>query len=350
MLYLYNLQGILEDADSQAVTVHARTATGTSGTPTSVRRRYARVGGQVHGDLYGRLDACARGRLFRLHLGDRRSVDGRQRGDRSAGRRIAGDADGHQDADRQARLRRIKQRQVDATDGRHATSAYDAAKSAASQASVTSLGSPMQAGASVALATAQPNYVPAKAGDAMALTVNERNTLAGAVWSATTCTLTGLGSDFLTTVVAGVWKRAGPGAVGNERGQRPHGRHVGIRHLHNGVQEWHGAALRPRLPGRSGHPPGRRIDVVYSVYLLDDQDPDARTAVTGQTAVSLNAADVIFDTLQDDSQASDYNFMHVIPIGVHPAFTIAGRNYLVEYTITPTAREKIILRFRVNVL
>jgi len=90
--------------------------------------------------------------------------------------------------------------------------------------------------------------------------------------------------------------------------------------------------------------------IVYNVFLLDDRDPDARTAVAGHSAVSLVVADVIFDMLQSDSQASDYNFRHVIPIGVHPAFTIAGRNYLVEYTIMPVAGEKIILRFRVHVL
>jgi hypothetical protein len=90
--------------------------------------------------------------------------------------------------------------------------------------------------------------------------------------------------------------------------------------------------------------------IVYSVFLLDDQDADARTAVTGHSAVSLAAADVIFDTLQNDSQASGYNFKHIIPIGVHPAFTIAGRNYLAEYTIAPAVGEKLILRFRVHVL
>jgi hypothetical protein len=90
--------------------------------------------------------------------------------------------------------------------------------------------------------------------------------------------------------------------------------------------------------------------LVYSVFLLDDQDPDARTAVTGHNAVTLDPAGVIFDTLQSDSQASDFNFRHTIPIGVHAAFAIAGRNYLAEYTITPTAGEKVILRFRVNVL
>jgi len=90
--------------------------------------------------------------------------------------------------------------------------------------------------------------------------------------------------------------------------------------------------------------------IAYSVFLLDDQDPDARTAVEGHIAVSLVVADVIFDTLQSDSQASDYNFRHVVPISVHPAFTIAGRNYLAEYTIMPVVGEKIILRFRVHVL
>ena len=90
--------------------------------------------------------------------------------------------------------------------------------------------------------------------------------------------------------------------------------------------------------------------IVYSIFLLDDQDPDSRTPVTGHGAVSLDAADVIFDTLQTDGQAGNYNFKHVIPIGVHPAFTIAGRNYLVEYTIVPLVGEKLILRFRVHVL
>lgn len=90
--------------------------------------------------------------------------------------------------------------------------------------------------------------------------------------------------------------------------------------------------------------------IVYSVFLLDEQDPDVRTVVTGHSAVSLVVADVIFDTLQSDSQASNYNFKHIIPINVSPAFTIAGRNYLAEYTITPVVGQKIILRFRVNIL
>jgi hypothetical protein len=90
--------------------------------------------------------------------------------------------------------------------------------------------------------------------------------------------------------------------------------------------------------------------IVYSVFLLDDQNPDARAVIDGHNAVSLAVAGVLFDTLQSDSQASNYNFKHIIPISVHPAFTIAGRNYLVEYTFMPTVGEKIILRFRVHTL
>jgi hypothetical protein len=90
--------------------------------------------------------------------------------------------------------------------------------------------------------------------------------------------------------------------------------------------------------------------ITYSIYLLDDQNPDTRTVVTGHSAVSLLAADVLFDTLQSDSQASNYNFKHVIPISAHAAFTIADRHCMVEYVITPTTGEKIIARFKVQVV
>lgn len=90
--------------------------------------------------------------------------------------------------------------------------------------------------------------------------------------------------------------------------------------------------------------------ITYSVFLLDDDVPDTRTAVAGRAAVSLTVVDVIFDALQTDSQASGYNFRHTPPVGASPAFTIAGRNYLVEYTITPNTGEPIILQFRVNVI
>jgi hypothetical protein len=53
------------------------------------------------------------------------------------------------------------------------------------------------------LATVQPNYAPAKAGDAMALTVAERTTLADAIWNFTQRTLTSFG-----TLVVNIWEYA----------------------------------------------------------------------------------------------------------------------------------------------
>lgn len=90
----------------------------------------------------------------------------------------------------------------------------------------------------------------------------------------------------------------------------------------------------------------------YSIYLLDDQDSDSRTDVTGHTDETLAAEDVIFDTLQDDEawdlDDTGYNFRHVIPICEYPAFEIAGRRYLVEYTLWPREGQAIILRYFLN--
>lgn len=94
---------------------------------------------------------------------------------------------------------------------------------------------------------------------------------------------------------------------------------------------------------------------VYSVYLLDDQDSDSRTAVTGHAAVSLTVADVIFDTLQteDDRWTEDstgYNFRYTLDVSSNEAFAIAGRNYLIEFTLTPASGQKILVRFQVGVI
>jgi hypothetical protein len=92
------------------------------------------------------------------------------------------------------------------------------------------------------------------------------------------------------------------------------------------------------------------VSLAYSIFLLDDGDPDFRTAVAGHEAVAINAADVIFDALRSDADAGNYNFLHAVPIDAHPAFTIAGRNYLVEYTIHPAQGQPVLVRFRVNVV
>jgi hypothetical protein len=92
----------------------------------------------------------------------------------------------------------------------------------------------------------------------------------------------------------------------------------------------------------------------YSVYLLDDDDADSRTAVTGHSAATLTLADVIFDSLQTDApwtvDSTGYNFRHVLDVSQNPAFAIAGRRYLVEVELIPPTGQTIIVRFQVNVI
>jgi hypothetical protein len=92
----------------------------------------------------------------------------------------------------------------------------------------------------------------------------------------------------------------------------------------------------------------------YSVYLLDDRDPDERTPVEGHSAVSLTVDDVLYGALQTDAlwtaDSTGYNFKHALAVAEHPAFAVAGRRYLVEYTLTPVDGPVILLRFRVNVI
>jgi hypothetical protein len=92
----------------------------------------------------------------------------------------------------------------------------------------------------------------------------------------------------------------------------------------------------------------------YSVYLLDDFDPDQRTAVAGHDNVLLATAGLVFDSLQTDPawtvDAVGYNFRHILDVSTHPAFSVAGRRYLVEYRLTPTTGQVILVRFRINVI
>lgn len=93
---------------------------------------------------------------------------------------------------------------------------------------------------------------------------------------------------------------------------------------------------------------------VYSIYLLDEDDPDSRTVVSGHDEASLAVADIIYDTLQTDAiwsvDATGYNFSHVVDVSTDTAFEIAGRDYLVEFTLTPVTGQVIIVRFKVRAI
>jgi len=88
--------------------------------------------------------------------------------------------------------------------------------------------------------------------------------------------------------------------------------------------------------------------IVYSIYALDPDDEDSRTAVTGHTAGSVSVAATIYDTLQTDTAASNYNFKFIPVISTNAAFEDTGTTYLVEFTITPAVGQVFIERFRVT--
>ena len=79
--------------------------------------------------------------------------------------------------------------------------------------------------------------------------------------------------------------------------------------------------------------------IAYTVFLVDDDDPDGDVAVSGHDEVAVTVADSIFDTLQTDDRWSvdttGYNFRHTIDISGGAAFAIRGRKYRVVFTLTP---------------
>lgn len=92
----------------------------------------------------------------------------------------------------------------------------------------------------------------------------------------------------------------------------------------------------------------------YSIYELDPDDPDLRTAVDGHEGVSLEVASVIFNDLQTDLvwtvDETGYNFRHTIDISTDAAFPKAETPYLVEYKLTPTSGQVILVRFKLRSL
>jgi hypothetical protein len=116
------------------------------------------------------------------------------------------------------------------------------------------------------------------------------------------------------------------------------------------------ATLMARIVGVAGAniQRGDIAAVHYTVFLLDDQDADARTAISGHADALLAVASVVFDSLQTDPvwtiDTVGYNFRHVLDVSAHQAFAVAGRRYLVEYRLTPTAGQVIVVRFRINVI
>ena len=92
----------------------------------------------------------------------------------------------------------------------------------------------------------------------------------------------------------------------------------------------------------------------YTAYLLDENDPDVATAVTGHADVSVDVASLIYDSLQNDdlwdADEVGYNFKHVLDVSSHQVFTIAGRIYRVVFELAPTSGQVILVRFRLHAI
>lgn len=116
------------------------------------------------------------------------------------------------------------------------------------------------------------------------------------------------------------------------------------------------ATFLARVLGPSGTPVTRAevSSIRYSLYLLDDREPDLRTPVAGHTEVTLSADNVLETTLETGAiwtrDAVGYNFRHTLGVSAHPAFAIAGRRYLLEYRLTPASGQPLVARFRIHVI
>ena len=92
----------------------------------------------------------------------------------------------------------------------------------------------------------------------------------------------------------------------------------------------------------------------YTAYLLDENDPDAATPVTGHADVAVDVASLIYDVLQNDElwdvDDTGYNFKHVLDVSSHPLFTIAGRIYRVVFELAPESGQVILVRFRLHAI
>jgi hypothetical protein len=126
--------------------------------------------------------------------------------------------------------------------------------------------------------------------------------------------------------------------------------------IHGVVFKIGSATLLARVGGGDGNPIARAqiAQAAYTVFLLDESDPDAAAAVAGHTDVPVAVAGLIYDALQTDAlwdvDQTGYNFKHVLDVSAAAAFAVAGRIYRIEFRLTPVAGQVILVRFRVHAI
>lgn len=96
----------------------------------------------------------------------------------------------------------------------------------------------------------------------------------------------------------------------------------------------------------------------YSIYSVDSNAPDTRTAVTNHSGVALTVSSVVFDTPQKDElwknddgeyvDSTGYNLKVQPDISSSQAFPTAGVTYLMEITLNPVSGQDIKVVFMAN--
>lgn len=126
--------------------------------------------------------------------------------------------------------------------------------------------------------------------------------------------------------------------------------------IHGTVFKGGSATLLARVVGADGAAV-KQADIAsasYTVYLLDQEDPDAATPVAGHEDVDVAVASLIYDALQKDAlwdvDSTGYNFKHVLDVSSQEAFPAAGALYRIVFTLTPVSGQDILVRFRVNAI
>lgn len=94
--------------------------------------------------------------------------------------------------------------------------------------------------------------------------------------------------------------------------------------------------------------------VTYSVAEIDPCGLAAPVAVEGHADEALDAEQVLSASLLDDPpwdvDEVGFNFRHEIDVTDSPAFVTAGRSYRIEYVLTPTDGQPIVVRFVIEAL
>jgi hypothetical protein len=108
-----------------------------------------------------------------------------------------------------------------------------------------------------------------------------------------------------------------------------------------------------RVVGWNGAPllPADVSAIRYTVYELDEADPDSETPIPGHIARNVNVADVLLPALQLDGRwdvdTVGYNFRHLIDVIDDEAFPVAGPYYRIRYELV-TVSQTVVLRFRLR--